>query len=64
MITMPNRLEEIVESLEQGVTVNYEHVALLQTFDLVIAGRQFVEDASKFQEQEDERIRELLTING
>ncbi len=61
MITTPNRLKEVVEKLEKGESVDYGRVATLQMFDLAMAGREFVEDAARFQEAEDERIRELLT---
>ncbi len=60
MITSPNRLKDIVEALEKGEPVDYGRVATLQVFDIAIAGRQAVEDAVRFQETEDERIRELL----
>jgi len=60
MISTPNRLKEVVASLEKSDPVDYGQVALLQMLDLAIAGRQAVEEAVQFQEEEDERIRELL----
>ncbi len=57
MITTPNRLEGVVESLEKGEPVDYKRVAQLQVLDLAIAGRKIVEEAVEFQEQENERIR-------
>ena len=60
MITTPNRLEGVVEALENGEPVDYRRIAILQTLDLVIVGRKFVEDSAKLQEEEDERIRQLF----
>ncbi|MBX3450596.1 MAG: hypothetical protein KF777_13595 [Planctomycetaceae bacterium] len=60
MITRPNRLLEAVQAIEAGQPVDWDRLAKLQTLDLVIVGRQFIEQAVIEQEQADERIRELL----
>lgn len=60
MITTPNRLAQIRTALESGQAVDFERIAALQAMDLVIAGRQFVEEAAKFQEDTDDSIAKLL----
>lgn len=54
MITMPNRLVQARLLLEKGEPVPWGKLADLQVLDLVIMGRQFVEQAIKQHEAEDE----------
>lgn len=60
MISTPNRLLDLLAKIESGQDVDWGRVAMLQSLDLVIAGRQFVEDAIRFQESENDRIDERL----
>ena len=56
MIVSPNRLLEVRQALQHGDKVDYRKVANLQALDLVIAGRQFVEQAVLRQEAADAGI--------
>lgn len=60
MITTPDRLKGLIEKIEadvspQEVSTELKKIASLQPLDLAVASRQFVEEAVKFQEQENER---------
>ena len=57
MIQVPNRLLEARQALEADKPVNWKRLADLQALDLVIAGRQFVEEAIRDHEAADERAR-------
>lgn len=74
MITTPNRIGELIKLVEGGpsegeteldfqVRLNSEFrkVATLQPLDLAVAGRQFVEDAIKYQETEHASAEQLLS---
>ena len=56
MITLPNRLSEVRESLQRGDKVDFRRLANLQALDLVIAGREFMEQAVLRQEAADAGI--------
>lgn len=65
MITTPNRIKGLIELVEGGaseadVGVCLRKIAILQPFDLVVAGRQFVEEAIKYHEVEDGKLEQLL----
>lgn len=60
MITIPDRLAAITDAIERGEAVDYRKVALLQSLDLVRAGRQFVEDAIELHEDETAATSEWL----
>jgi len=60
MIEMPNRLVEIREKIENGEPVDYSKYCDLVTLDIAIAGQEFVTDAGRFWEKEDDRIRREL----
>lgn len=61
MIQTTNRLTSLRQDLEAGKPVNFRLLADLQALDLAIAGRQFVEEAIKFQEAEDARVEKSIT---
>lgn len=61
MIVMPNRLEQAVAQLERGEPVDWNRLASLQSLDLVIAGRKFVEEAIQEHERADAAIEQQLT---
>lgn len=46
-----------MQTLERGEPVDFNRIALLQSFDLAIAGRKFAEEAVAYQEAENERIK-------
>lgn len=57
---IPNRLKDVRSELENGRPVSdidWNRIGLLQTLDMVIAGREFVEEAAAREEAEDEWIR-------
>lgn len=61
MITVPNRVDQLREALERGQSLDTRKLARLQMLDLVVAGRQFMEEAVLHQEAEDERIQAELS---
>jgi hypothetical protein len=61
MIRIPDRLAAVAEAIEKGEAVDYRKVAMLQTIDLVRAGRQFVEEAVEFNEQQNGAVIEWLS---
>ena len=54
MITLPNRLEDVVKDLEQGNPIDLNRVATLQALDLAISGRRAVEQAIEREQEFDE----------
>lgn len=60
MITLPDRLAAVAAAIENNEAVDLPKVLALQEIDLARAGRQFVEDAIRLHEAEDERLAELL----
>lgn len=59
----PDRIKGLIELVEGGasneeVTSQLRKIATLQPLDLVVAGRQFVEEAIKFQEAEHDRFEQ------
>lgn len=58
MRTTPDRLAGVIEAIEKGEPVEWGRLSLLQTLDLVRAGRGFAEDATEFQEAQDARAIE------
>lgn len=66
MITVPNRVKQLRDAIERGEPVTQAKVnrlATLQVLDLVIAGREFVEQASIDQESDDARIADILAAD-
>lgn len=61
MITVPNRVVQLRQVIESGEPVDTHKLATLQMLDLVVAGRQFMEEAVLHQEAEDEQIRAELS---
>ena len=59
MLFPPNRVMQARELLEKGEPVDPKRLALLQALDLVIVGREFVEDAIRRHEEADEAFRPL-----
>jgi hypothetical protein len=57
MIWTPDRLAELVASVESGAPVDLHRLAQLQALDLVRAGRAFVVEAIERQEAADEQYR-------
>lgn len=63
MISPPNRVKQIRDAIERGEQITQTEInrlATLQPLDLVIAGREFVEQAVIEQESNDDRIADLL----
>lgn len=63
MITTPNRLSAIAEKIERGEAVDLQKVATLQAIDLVCAGRQFVEEAIRFNEEAHEDVERIIAAS-
>lgn len=63
MISTPNRIKQLRDAIESGEQITQTEInrlATLQPLDLVIAGREFVEQAVVEQETNDARIADLL----
>lgn len=61
MVTLPNRLRDVREAIENGQpvsSVDWGRVGFLQLLDVAIAGREFVEEAAARDEAENEWIRD------
>ena len=66
MVTTPDRIKGLIELVESGASAEDIHarlkqIATLQPLDLIHAGRQFVEEATKLQEEEDVSIQRLFS---
>lgn len=64
MRTTPDRLAGVIEAIAKGEPVDWNRLSLLQSLDLVRAGRGFAEDAVEFQESADERAIEAAKKLG
>lgn len=60
---LPSRLTVLVKKIEAGETVtsaDLDRVAALQSFDIIQAGRQFVEDWCKREDEQTDVLRKAL----
>jgi hypothetical protein len=60
MIWTKDRLGSIIESLEKGVPVDAGQTLMLQALDIVIAGRQLVQEAIKRDEDADAKLAQRI----
>lgn len=60
MILTPDRIGDAIAQLEKSEQVDWQKLANLQALDLVRAGRRFVEEAIKSNEEWDDEIRKVL----
>ena len=61
MVTVPNRMAELRSQLEAGQpleSIDTTRLFLLQQLDMVIAGREFVEEAARRDDTETEWIKQ------
>lgn len=57
MISLPNRVLQAMDLMEKGESVPWGKLAFLQVLDLVVIGRQFVEDAVQRDRDADDVFR-------
>lgn len=60
MITLPDRLSEVIASLERGEPVDWKKIHDLQALDLARAGEQFARDAVASDTASDELLKQIV----
>lgn len=51
MISIPDRIGDVIAAIERGEQVDYRLVADLQALDLAQVARQFADEAAAYNEQ-------------
>lgn len=59
MITIPDRISDVIASIERGEQVDCRKVADLQALDLAQVARQFADEAAAYNEQRVELAKQF-----
>ena len=62
MITTPNRIVSLRNAIESGEPIDYHKLNLLVALDMIIAGREFMEEAVRRNEEWDQNA--AIAIGG
>ncbi len=60
MITVPSRIEGVIQAIEQGEEVDYGRLLRLQALDVARAGERFVEESLAQMKEADDRVESLI----
>ena len=64
MISVPDRLQQLVEQIEQGQDVDLEKVTRLQALDFALLDRLYVEGSIQTEEDENARAEQQVHDGG